>query len=234
MKNINSLFIILAFFLMGCSSTFNINMYSSKEGFYEVVNKSITDNEIKVVLMNDSTISLGNGAFVDNDTLFIEKDVFEIIHKNCLLAELKKIDYKDNNQKIADIVLQNGEEFNCNNIKIKGDSVSYNISKLVKKRKNIITIGNIKVISFKTRSAATMIGILAGGAIGLIPGLTRPKGNASKFFGDPKGCINEQVSTCCVLIGGPILGALIGGIIGATVGFEYVYQFNSATGNIIR
>jgi uncharacterized protein YcfL len=232
MKNICSLFFVLFLLLMGCSSTSNINMYTSKEEFYNVVNKSITDKDIKVVLINDSTISLGNGAVVDNDTLSVVKEISVIKHMKYVLADLKKLDYKDNNDKAAHIVFQNGEEYDCDKIKTKGDSVYCDISKSVQKRKNIIAINKVKVISYKTHLTTTMLGILAGGAIGLIPGLTRPKDDASRFFNDPKGCINDQASTCCILIGGAILGAVIGGIIGATVGYEYIYQFNSFPGKI--
>ena len=226
MKNIYYLFLVLSSLLIGCSTISNINQFNTREEFYGVVNKSIQDKDVNVILVNDSTINYGQRILVEDDSLFAIRKLEVIKHASLFISDIEKIDYMNDDKKTANILLKNGEKINCKHVKTNGDSIYFDLSNVVEKRKNIMSVNKIKEINCKTRSTQSMIGILAGVAIGLLPGLSRPKGDLSKLFSDPNGCITGQSTTCLLLIGGPILGGVFGGIIGANIGYEYIYQFN--------
>jgi PBP1b-binding outer membrane lipoprotein LpoB len=56
MKNIYGLFFLLALLLMGCSSTYTIKDFPSKERFYEDFNNSVKNKDVSITLMSDSCL----------------------------------------------------------------------------------------------------------------------------------------------------------------------------------
>lgn len=57
------------FFFFGCSSTYRITDFSSKEKFYKDFNSFAKNRNVNVRLVNDSTFSSPNGAIISNDSL---------------------------------------------------------------------------------------------------------------------------------------------------------------------
>ena len=69
MKNIYGLFFLLALLLMGCSSTYTIKDFPSKERFYEDFNKFAQNKDVEITLINDSSFTINDGTVLENDTL---------------------------------------------------------------------------------------------------------------------------------------------------------------------
>src|ERR1039457_5796741 len=101
MKYINTLLIVSALILMGCSSTYTIQNFSSKEKFYQDFNNSVKERDIKVVLSNDSSFTLMHGAVLENDTLFAFGQYNEKKYMSLALSDLEKINYTGNDYKSA-------------------------------------------------------------------------------------------------------------------------------------
>jgi len=66
------LFLAIAFFVVlfpGCSSTYTVTDFGTKEKFYEEFNNSFKEREVKVTLVNDSSFIVQNGIEINHDTL---------------------------------------------------------------------------------------------------------------------------------------------------------------------
>jgi len=60
----------------GCSSTYKITDFSSKEKFYETLSNSAKSNTSDIILFNDSTFTSASEIKIFNDTLsFIDKNI---------------------------------------------------------------------------------------------------------------------------------------------------------------
>jgi hypothetical protein len=92
MKIYYLIFAVVSLLFIGCSSTYTIKSFSSKEKFYEDFNKSASGKTLTVVLTNDSTFVIGRGARVSNDSLFtnIDNPISTMPLKN-----IKRISYKN-------------------------------------------------------------------------------------------------------------------------------------------
>jgi hypothetical protein len=70
MKNIYMLLFVFLLLIMGCSSTYTVQNFHSKEKFYEDFNNSVKTKEVKVYLNNENSFTVYNGAYFFQDTLF--------------------------------------------------------------------------------------------------------------------------------------------------------------------
>ena len=107
-----TLFLILSgmsLLFIGCSSTYKVSDFSSKDKFYEDFNNFARNKNVKVTLLNDSTFSINNGAAIRNDSLCSLGEVTNIGNKKLALSDTKEINYTSNDYKSATILLKNGE-----------------------------------------------------------------------------------------------------------------------------
>ncbi len=81
---------ILFLFLIGCSSTYRITNYSSKEDFYNKFNESAEDRIMTITMINDSSFYL-NKARINNDILLYSNAQIPI-------SEIKQASYNNHLQ----------------------------------------------------------------------------------------------------------------------------------------
>ncbi len=81
-------------FLEGCSSTYTLKDYPSKQKFYEDFNSSVKGKDIKIILTNDSTVNSYNGAIIRNDSLIFKSNTK--YSKRIPLKGISKISYRNN------------------------------------------------------------------------------------------------------------------------------------------
>jgi hypothetical protein len=77
MKIHYSIFVIVPFLFIDCSSTYSIKNFSSKENFYNAFNKSVDSNSVKVTLITDSTFITDNVKIL-NDSIFYSQPGYEL------------------------------------------------------------------------------------------------------------------------------------------------------------
>ena len=78
MKIYYSVIFLLALLLMGCSSTYTIKGYSSKEKFDEDFVSSADTKDLNITLLNDSLVQTTGGVDIKNDTLFTSTGAFPV------------------------------------------------------------------------------------------------------------------------------------------------------------
>jgi hypothetical protein len=203
---------------MGCSSTYTINDFPSKEKFHQSFNNFAKNKDINVILTNDSSFTLRQGAELINDTLFSVFSLGIRYDKSLSLFDLKNLDYTSNDYKSANILTENGQRFNAENIIIHNDSISFSLIVPEQTTNNIIPLSKIKTISYKNRFLRIPLGILSGGMSGFLAGILYVTNN--KFSKDEYG-----YSTGAPVIYA-ILGAAFGGIASIIIGYDYNYYFN--------
>ena len=106
--------------LIGCSSTYKVSDFPSRDKFYEDFNNSASDKSLKIILNNDSTITVENGAVISNDSLFITLPVLKqekVINKDDI--EDIKVSIHD---MTTTIVLKNDKSVTAGSIDILPDS----------------------------------------------------------------------------------------------------------------
>ncbi len=64
------IFILLPLILESCSSIYSVKDFSSKEQLYQDFNNSVKDKSINVKFINGSSLTINNGAVIENDTLY--------------------------------------------------------------------------------------------------------------------------------------------------------------------
>jgi hypothetical protein len=88
-------FIFMFFlFFIGCSRTYRVTKYFSKEQLYENFNNSAQNKNLKVVLNNDSSFLATNSAIVFNDSLILNTNS-EGSNKTFPLLRVKQVSYKN-------------------------------------------------------------------------------------------------------------------------------------------
>lgn len=78
MKIYYGVLFLLALILMGCSSTYTIKGFSSKDKFYRDFNGSADDKDLNITLLNDSLIQTTDGGILKQDTLFTSSGAFPV------------------------------------------------------------------------------------------------------------------------------------------------------------
>ena len=202
----------------GCSSTYTLKDFSSREKFYEDFNNFAADKNINIILINDTSITASYGGSISNDTLDAITNVQEI-GKKLLKIEIKEIKYyyKTNfTHPECRVILQNGKEFNEKNISILPDSsVEYTVTKKINRS---FPINKVKEITYKNHwlgvPARFFSGIISGAVIGFW---------AYSIITSNNEGANDAGFAFTAGIG---LGGLIGGVLGWLKGYNYTYQFN--------
>ena len=105
MKKFYLIIAVFALFFIGCSSTYRISDFPSKDKFYGDFNKFADNKNMKVTLTNDSSFTAEGKTEISGDTLIItmnvqkeEKiniDVKKDIYLSLPLSKIKEISYKN-------------------------------------------------------------------------------------------------------------------------------------------
>jgi hypothetical protein len=236
MKNIYGLFFLLALLLMGCSSTYTIKDFPSKEKFYEDFNNSAQNKDVNVTLINDSSFAINDGIILENDTLFsLEgKD-----NRSFALSDITEIRYKNNDYSSASILFKNGDILRGKDIRTDSDSIYFTVKTSKAKNNiasihiavapihiaqdtlftptNVFPIETVKSVSYKTYLRSVPLGILSGAIAGLIIAVIAGNNLTSK---------DDSGAASAYYILAPPIGAMVGAIVGGCIGWKTIYQFN--------
>ncbi|MHB8580580.1 MAG: hypothetical protein ACYDA4_12085 [Ignavibacteriaceae bacterium] len=231
MKYIYFLIMFFFLFLIGCSSTYKITDFPSKDQFFADFNKSAKDNSLKVFLKDDSTITSNDGARISNDSLLLPIQVQKV--ERISKDKINDIKYSgsDMSNLSAIIFLKNGTEAIAKNVNILSDS-SITATILVN-NEEYIPINKVKEISYKNHWVgvpgklilSTGLGAGFGAFVGFIISKINPPNNSLPGSGSYAGGIDAQ-DVRTGLIVGSVIGFITGGIIGWISGYTYTYQFN--------
>jgi hypothetical protein len=219
-------FYIVAFslILIGCSPTYKISDFSSKDKFYEDFNKSANEKAVKVTLSNDSSFFISNGAAIVNDTLYSPKEEIKSGIKKIALSDTKGINYTNQSHTTALIVLNDGESYQAEQLRGNRDSIEFSFTKTIT-LKDVTSINDIKNISYKNHWLGVISGFIGGTIFGIIAGVIAIRftplnfntvGNSTYYAGTNYTPAKIALSSCV------ILGIAYGWI----KGFNYTYQFN--------
>ena len=203
---------------MGCSSTYRVIDYPSKEKFQEDINSSIKNRNFDVVT-DDSSFTCLEGSKINNDSLYAITRIQE--EKETIpLRDIREIKYfgKAHEVPSAYIWLKNGEELSAENIKSLSDS-TIQITNL-KINSVYIPINKVNEINYKTRWTGVPIGFLCGVLAGGLIGSTGWIINVKSGGNEPL-----QFDALFSIIKGALLGAIIGPIVGYIIGRDNVFQF---------
>lgn len=210
---------------IGCSSTYRVTDYPSKEKFQEDINSSIKDRDINVATVDSSFISSA-GSEIKGDSLLT---VAKIQEEKISLKDVKDIKYIEHGyeEPSAYLWLKNGEKLRPEGIKILPDSMIQLTNLRINSK--YVSINKIKEISYKTRWQSTLIGIplgFAGGALtGGIIGATgiiihiNDGGNHPTFDSGTSMMVGAAL--------GVLIGTVTGAIVGYIVGWDHIYQFSN-------
>ena len=218
-------YLIATIFLLtfiGCSSTYKVSDFSSKDKFYEDFNNFARNKSVKVTLLNDSSFSINGGAAMQNDSLYSLGEVTNTRDKRLALSDTKEINYSSNNYKSATILLKNGEKYQAEQIQIISDSIDFAYTREVFIPNDITSVNKLKEISYKNHWLGIIPGFFAGIPLGIILGVSHVIPTYATEGNPPQSTYDE---TGAFVIGIP-LGIIIGSVIGWVSGWDYTYQFN--------
>jgi uncharacterized protein YcfL len=206
---------IILLILIGCSSTYKVTYYPSKEDFYKDINSSMKNRDVNVVTVDSSFIAF-EGSVIKNDTLQTVSNVQEKI----TLSEIRDFKYYGNGYEAhsASIWLKSGKELTMENVKIMPDSSVQFITTTNK----LIPLTDIKHLSYKNHLVGLGSGIFAGITIGAAIGATGLIIRAPED-GMPS---EDKWNSGSSAIFGAVCGIVTGAIVGAIIGWDMIYQFN--------
>jgi hypothetical protein len=220
MNKYYTIFLLLCLFIMGCSSSYTIKDFSTKDKYYEDFNNSVKNKDMNITLINNSSFTLNDGAVLENDTLFSFAKLEEKNIRIFALSDITEIRYTNNDSSSASILFKNGEMLRGKNIRTNRDSIYFTVKTSTAKN-NIapihIEIDKVKTVTYKTRLGSSLIGILSGAIAGIIVAVI-----AGSTLTDKEGssvALNYDVLA-------PPIGAILGGIAGGLIGWNTIYQFN--------
>lgn len=235
MKNIYLFEASILFFLTGCSSTYKVTDFPSKEKFYEAFNYTFKEKEVKITLTNDSILTTSDGVEIENDTLFSYMKMEEMSDERFALSEIEEIVYLGKSSLTAKILLKNGVEFKANDIKVNHDSLQCVSFKSRLRRVDLVPIENVRTTSYKNRWKAFNQGGIAGAMTGGVIGLFGYQDD-SESHSEPNGVSDTDrkppsYETCLFgpvvrFIKGSLIGYAAGGFVGLLLGYTINYQFN--------
>ncbi|MGA7721955.1 MAG: hypothetical protein WCA84_12375 [Ignavibacteriaceae bacterium] len=216
MKIFYLLISLLSLLLIGCSSTYKVTDFPSRDKFYNDFNKSADNKILQVTLNNDSTFTAASGALISNDSLVIimQSQREEKLSRN----EINSIKYSGSViTNLSDTVfLKDGSEAIAKKINIISDSSI--IVVVSESSKAYFPINKIRTISYKNNFIGSLVGFLPGSILGFITGLIVTDYLTVNNDDTPK--------TPSPLLYMPIIGSITGIIWGWNVGWVYTYQFN--------
>ena len=209
---ISSIFLLT---LTGCSTTYKVTDFSSRDKFYKDFNNFARNKNVKVTLSNDSSFSLTNSAEIANDTLYYLGKEINSGNKRIAVSDIKELNYTSNDYKSASILLKNGESYRAKEIKMGKDSLEFAFTNEVITQNKVTSINNIQKISYKNHSIGSISNLGLGFCLGIAGGsLVQIMGAG---FAIPIGT---------PVIIGATLGIILGPITGALIGYKYTYQFS--------
>ena len=214
MKLIYIIIVIVAISFLGCSSTYTIGDFTSKQKFYEDYNKFARDKNVKIMLDSDSAFYSNNITKIDNDTLYVLNSVTVKREFTISSNEIKKIHYMNADYKTANILLENGERIKAENITAFSDSMKFLGAKEQFVKSILSPIDKVKAISYKDKASGIVRGV--------IPGF---------LTGATIGFLNQIIVSGIATAGTPVIvgsvsGIIAGSLIGWLIGHKYIYQFN--------
>jgi hypothetical protein len=231
-KNIMKILILItavfALFLTGCSSTYKVSDFSSKDKFYEVYNKFAKDRNVEVNLINDSTFTASEGTKILNDTLIV---VILVPKKEKLSKdEIRDIKYSGINMPnlSAVITLKNGKIVKSENVSVLSDSILNVI--VIESSYQYFTINKIKNIIYKNHwlglPVPLIFGTITGAVVGLPVGAVLSEQDISNSNRPQAGTNSQNQAGEYSILGLSAIGLVTGGILGWVHGYTYIYQFN--------
>jgi hypothetical protein len=227
MKIFYSLISVILFLIIGCTSTYKISSFSSKDKFYEDFNNFAKNKNVKVILTNDSSFSVSNGAEIWNDTLYSLGEEIKTGNKQLALSDLKEIKYNSIYYNSASVFLKNGEEYSAKQLKMGKDSIEFTFANEIITFNGITPINKIQKISYNKRWIGLFPGFIMGTMLGIVAGVCTIPSSSSKLGPGQGGGGPDYDSVAWGALSGMIVGSALGWI----VGFDYIYQFNPAIKN---
>ncbi|MHB8579540.1 MAG: hypothetical protein ACYDA4_06730 [Ignavibacteriaceae bacterium] len=222
-------YLITAFFslvILGCSSTYAIKDFSSKEKFYEDFNNSVKYKNINVTLSNDSSFSVPYGAIISDDSLLTITNIKHTVRlRHSSVKEIKEYYDTDFTYPLHEAILTSGKELKGDDIRILPDSsIEYAVRENVYGEK--IPLKKVKEVNYKNHWLGIPSGFLIGAVSGIattyiISLIIKKTVKASNTQDD-----NQTNDLYYSIITVPPLGSLAGAIWGWLNGYTYTYQFN--------
>ncbi|NCQ17593.1 MAG: hypothetical protein GW805_04640 [Ignavibacteria bacterium] len=219
MKNIYFAGAFIFIFFTGCSSTYTVTDFGTKEKFYEEFNNNFKDREAKVTLVDDSSFIAQNGVEINHDTLLSFKKLEEKIHRRFALSDVTDIYFPGSTTTSASVALKNGNKLTGDEVKVTKDSISFVESKSIVVIKTLVPTDIIKTISYNDRWRRMPLGVLTGAPLGFLSGIALV--NVFRIKDYHGGLDYPGVSFQMT-----VLGVLTGCITSYLIGFDYIYQFN--------
>jgi hypothetical protein len=109
----------------GCSSTYNLSDFYSKDKFYNDVNNHIDGKEVNVTLNNNSIFTTNeNGVHINQN--FLTLKLYSSKDTTLPLSEIQNINYNSNlGNPFVYLKLKNGNTINAENIRRSADSLEF-------------------------------------------------------------------------------------------------------------
>ena len=222
MKIFDLLILLLSLLIIGCSSTYKISDFNSRDKFYEDFNKFVRDKSVKVTLVNDSSFYVENGAQIKNDTVYYFGQNIITRNKKIPSADTVAINYTDSNPMSAEILLKDGEKYQANQIEFNGDSIYFSYDDNINTINIISSLDKVKSIDFKNHWLGIPFGFLGGASLGIGIG-----GVISSYDTQHMGNVDMKNQAYLIpLYYGTTLGPILGSIVGWIIGWNYTYEFN--------
>jgi hypothetical protein len=210
---------VLSLYLIGCSSTYKVSDFPSRDKFYEDFNNSASDKTVKITLSNDSTFT-NNGVEIVNDTLYCTNKKIENLNKKIFLSDIKEIKYSGSNFRKGLILLKDGESFEAAEINIENDTVAFSFTIIINSFNSSLSINKVKEVSYINHWLGVPPSLVSGTVIGIgtgtILGLILYKSGVDNGYSPGR----YEVLGCTAI------GIVAGGIWGWLNGYTYTYQFN--------
>jgi len=219
MKKIYLVGAFILIFFTGCSSTYNVTDFPTKEKFYEEFNDTFKEREAKVTLVNDSSFIAQNGVEINHDTLFSFEKLEEKIHRRFALSDVADIDLPGSTTTSASVLLKNGDKLTGDEVKVTKDSISFVESKRLLVMNALVPTDKIKTISYKDRWRRLPLGVLAGAPLGFLSGIALVSIFKIKDYHGDADYLGTSLQMTMV-------GLLAGCITSYLIGFDEIYQFN--------
>jgi hypothetical protein len=215
---------IFSLIFISCSSTYTTKDFSSKEKFYDDFNNFAKDKNVEVQFVNDSSLTIGNGAIIIRDTLYALGFRTDKKFGSIAVSKIKNIDYITSDYKSANLLLKNGSQISVEEINVTNDTLSYTYSKKIITQDAAMPLTKIKKVSYKNRWFSTPAGFLSGGIIGAYIGSKFPSYSYHANMATGKQEVSEQnLNSALYGLGS---GVIIGTVTGWLIGYTYTYQFN--------
>jgi len=217
MKNIFIVIALLFIFLTGCSSTYKVTDFPSKEKFYEEFNNSFKEREAKVTLVNDSSFFVRSGVEINHDTLLSFEKLEEKIHRRFALSDVADIGFSGSTTTSASVVLKDGDKLTGAEVKVTKDSISFVGVKSLITSNTVAQIDKVKTVTFKNRWYGLRLWAITGALTGGCIGLLNVKSFSTSHW--------ESQELMYFPIGAGV-GFIIGAIGGYFFGYPITYEFN--------